>query len=243
MKTVALRLVICFWLAVSVGTIAAAQETADAVMLQAKQARDQGDVAALQTLIRNAQGEAGPTRSFDANLRIASLNAWLVEAGLDHNNEKVVKQAAEDGIAAAERAVQLNAKSSEAHRLVGGLLGVLIPHVFAGGVRYGRHSTAEIEKAMQLDPQNANAYLARGIAYFFTPKIFGGDKDKAVEMLKKAIAVAPASDVTEAAHIWLARVYQSLGKKADATSEINEALRMNPDRLSAKVVQGELSPK
>jgi len=62
------------------------------------------------------------TNSFDANLRTAPLDACLIEAGHDHQNDKVAKQAAQDGLAAAERAVRLNKESSEAHRLVGELL-------------------------------------------------------------------------------------------------------------------------
>jgi Tfp pilus assembly protein PilF len=90
---------------------------------------------------------------------------------------------------------------------------------------------------------NPNAYVARGNDYFFTPKTFGGDKEKAVDTWKKAIALAPTSDAAETAHIWLARAYQSLGKNESATTEINEALKMNPERLFAKLVQGQPAAK
>lgn len=58
-----------------------------------------------------------------------------------------MKQAAQDGVAAAEKTVALDASSSEAHRLEGDALGELIPHVFAGGMRYGRRSTEGLDKA------------------------------------------------------------------------------------------------
>lgn len=242
MKRVTLGLAICLCTVVTAGT-GVSQETADVVILQGRLARDKGDIESLEALIRGARDEATRTNSFDANLRTALLYACLVEAAHDHQNDKVVKQAAQDGVAAAERAVKLNAESSEAHRLVGELLGELIPHVFAGGMRYGSRSTGEIEKAMQLDPHNPNAYVARGNNYFFTPKAFGGDKEKAIDTWKKAIAIAPTSDAAEGAHIWLARAYQSLGKSENATTEINEALKMNPDRLFAKLVQGQPAAK
>jgi tetratricopeptide (TPR) repeat protein len=243
MKTVTLRLALCLYLAVFAGARTSAQEASDVAARQAKKARDQGDIEALQTLVRDARDEAARRNSFDANLRVAFFDAWLIEAAHDHQNDKVVKQAAQDGIAAAVRAVQLNTESSEAHRLVGELMGELIPHVFAGGMRYGSHSTAEIEKAIQLDPHNTNAYVARGCAYFFTPKSFGGDKDKAVDTFKKAIAIAPTSDAAETAHIWLAKIYQSLGKSENATSEIKEALKLNPDRLFTKLAKGQPAAK
>jgi tetratricopeptide (TPR) repeat protein len=231
------RLAMCLSLVLSLGPCTFAGETSDAITLQARQARDKGDIGAPQTLIRNARDEAGRTNAFDANLRLALIDAWLCEAAHDHQDDKLVKQASQDGVAAAERAVKLNPESSEAHRLAGELLGELIPHVFAGGIRYGARSTAEIEKAIQLDPQNPNAYVARGLDYYFTPKAFGGNKDKAIEMFKKAVATDPASDAAATAHIWLTKIYQSLGKTADASSEINEALKMNPDRLFARLAQ------
>jgi Tfp pilus assembly protein PilF len=110
-------------------------------------------------------------------------------------------------------------------------------------MRYGARSTAEIEKAMQLDPKNPSAYVARGLDYFFTPKAFGGSQDKAIEMFKKAVATDPASDAAATAHIWLAKIYHSLGKSEEASSEINVALTMNPDRLFAKLVRGQPAPK
>jgi tetratricopeptide (TPR) repeat protein len=232
-----------FCVAVTAGAGVSGQETAAVAIRQGTIARDKGDIDSLRELVRNAGDLATKVNSFDANLRLALLSAFLVEAAHDHHDDKIVKQASQDGVAAAERAVKLNVESSEAHRLVGTLLGELIPHVMAGGMRYGPRSTQEIEKAMQLDPRNANAYVARGNAYFFTPKAFGGDKDKAIDTWNKAIAIAPGSDAAQTAHILLARAYKSLGKPDDATKQIDEALKINPDREFAKLVHGQLAAK
>jgi Tfp pilus assembly protein PilF len=80
------------------------------------------------------------------------------------------------------------------------------------------------------DPRNANAYVARATSYFFTPEKFGGSKEKAVDMLKKAIAAEPGSDAAQTAYVWLVVVYQSLGQKENAVSEITQALKLNPER-------------
>jgi len=243
MNRVTLRFAIGLSMVVTAGSGVSAQEPADLVIRQGRLARDKGDIESLQALIHSADAESTRTNSFDANLRTALLDAYLVEAAHDHQNDIVVKQAAQGGIAAAERAVKLKAESSEAHRLAGELLGELIPHVFAGGMRYGAHSTEEIEKAVRLDPHNPSAYAARGKNYFFRPKTFGGDKEKAIDTWKEAIAIAPTSDAAETAHIWLAKAYQSLGKSENATAEINEALKMNPERLFSKLVQRQLAAK
>ena len=194
-------------------------------------ARDQADVAALHSLIAQATTDARQKNSAEAYERVAQLNLWLCEAGHVNNDSKVVKQGAQDGIAAAEKAVSLNPNSSEAHRLNGDLTGELIGVVFMGGMRHGKHAGDELDKALQLDPNNAEAYVGRAIGYYFTPSSFGGSKDKAVEYLRKAISINPNLG---RAHIWLAEVYQSQGKHDDAQREINEALRIDPERRFAK---------
>jgi tetratricopeptide (TPR) repeat protein len=216
---------------------------ADDVITRARQARDRGDVDGLETLLKSAHEEASRTGSPDSYIRIALFADWLVEAAQDHQNDKLVKQASEEGLAAAERAVKLSPDSSEAHRLLGNLLGELIPHVFAGGIRYGDRATKEIEKAIQLDPRNPNAYVARGTTYFFAPEKFGGSKEKAVDMLKKAIATEPDSDAAQTAHVWLAVVYQSLGQKQNAVSEITQALKLNPERQFTQLAQKRILSK
>jgi len=194
-------------------------------------ARDQADIPALHQFIAQAQADAKQKNTADAYERVAQLNLWLCEAGHVNNDNKTVKQGAQDGIAAAEKAVALNSNSSEAHRLNGDLTGELIGVVFMGGMRHGKHAGDEFDKAIQLDPNNAEAYTGRAIGYFFTPSTFGGSKDKAVEYLQKALSINPNLG---RAHIWLAQVYQLEGKHEDAQREINEALRIDPDRRFAK---------
>jgi tetratricopeptide (TPR) repeat protein len=203
----------------------------------ARKSRDASDVEGLRKAVETARGEAPRQNTAQAYERLALFDSWLCEAGHGHNDDTLIKSAATDGVAAAEKAVSLNPRSSEAHRLQGDLLGELIPQVFAGGMRYGRRSTSEIEKAIELDPRNANAYIARAVSYFFTPAAFGGSRDKAVDMLKKAITLDPASD---SAHIWLAQVYLAADQAADAKREINEAQRINPGRGFARYVEEQI---
>jgi tetratricopeptide (TPR) repeat protein len=202
-------------------------------MSAALAARNSSDVGALRHLINDAQRRAEQEKTAQAYQTLAQLELWLCEIGHVRNDDKLVKQAAQDGVSAAEKAIAIDPNSSEAHRLEGESLSQLIRHVFAGGPRYGPRSTREIDRAIELDARNANAYIARAYNYFFTPKAFGGDKQKAVEMLKKALELDSQSDT---AHLWLAQVYLALGQKQDALSEINTALRLDPHRAFTQQV-------
>jgi tetratricopeptide (TPR) repeat protein len=207
-------------------------------IIAARKARDRALVKELQDIAAKAKKEADQTKSFDAYLRLALFQSWLCEAIESHQDNKLFKQAAEEGVAAAEKAVELNPKSSEAQQLLGDLLNQLIPHVFGGGMKYGTRATDAMDKAIELNPKNVDAYVSRSISYYYTPDAFGGDKAKAVEMLEKAVKIDAKAD---SPHIWLALFYMDANKKKEALSEITLARKLNPERMFIKYVYDQVA--
>lgn len=212
------------------------KEMGNDLIAEARQARDQADVKALRSLIEQVRKQSSQANAFEEYVQIALLEDWLCEAAFVNKDSNLVRQAAEAGIRAAQKAVELDPKSAEAHWLLGDLVGNLIPHLFAGGMRYGSKSISELETAMQLNPRNANAYVSRAIAYLAAPHMFGGDKQKAIAMLKKAIVLESSPDTADTAHIWLALAYDAEQQKESAVREISEARRLNPDRLFVEII-------
>ena len=204
----------------------------------ARKSRDRAEVAELQKLVEQVRREAEETKRFEAYLRLALFSVWLCEAAEAHQNNEVFKRAAEGGVAAAEKAVELNPQSSEAHQLLGDLLNQLIPHVFGGGMRYGKRSTEELDKAIELNPRNADAYVSRAFSYYYTPESFGGSKQKAFEFLTKAAEIDPHAD---SPHIWLAMFHLEAKRTQDALREINLARRANPDRSFTKFIYSQVT--
>lgn len=94
-------------------------------------------------------------------------------------------------------------------------------------MKYGKRATDEMDRALELNPKNVDAYVSRAISYYYTPQSFGGNKAKALEMLKKAVEINSAED---SPHIWLATFYLEDGKQEDALREINLARSTNADR-------------
>jgi tetratricopeptide (TPR) repeat protein len=210
----------------------------DPGLTAARKARDLGDVKALQTEITKVEKKAAETKSFEDYLRLALLHNYMCEAAESSNTRGLVKEAAQSGVAAAEIAVKLNPNSSRAHQLLADLLGQLAPNVTGGGMKYGERSTNEAERAIELDPKNADAYVTRAISYLYTPEAFGGNKQKAFEYFSKAKELDPQAD---SPHIWLALFHFEAGKMDDALREINEARRLNPGRKFAEFVFEQVS--
>lgn len=202
-------------------------------MTAARNARDSASVEDLQKIVAKTKKEAALTNNFAVYLRLALYSSWLCEAIESSQKNDLFKQAAEEGVAAAEKAVELNPTSSEAHQLLGDLLNQLIPHVFGGGMRYGTRATDEIEKALELNPRNINAFVSRAIIYYYTPDNFGGSKTKAFEMLNKAVEIDSQED---SPRIWLAFFYLDAGKNKEALKEISAAREINPKRAFTNYV-------
>jgi tetratricopeptide (TPR) repeat protein len=203
----------------------------------ARKARDRASIEDLQQIVEKTRKEATATNTFEAYLHLALFDMWLCEAIETHQNDALFKKVAEDGVAAAEKAVALNPQSSNAHWLLGDLLNQLIPHVFGGGMRYGTRATDELDRAIELDAKNAEAYVSRAISYYYTPESFGGSKSKAFELLTKAVE---SDDQADTPHIWLAQFHLDSGRKLQALREITLALKANPDRSFTKFVHGEI---
>ncbi|HLX92524.1 MAG TPA: hypothetical protein VKR32_12625 [Puia sp.] len=52
---------------------------------------------------------------------------------------------------------------------------------------YGMEASADLQKAIQLDPNNPRIYYLQGMSIFNTPEQFGGGKDKAKPIFEKSI--------------------------------------------------------
>ena len=101
-------------------------------------------------------------------------------------------------------------------------------------MRYGPRATRELDEALKLDPKNSEAHINRATSYFFTPPMFGGSKEKAIEHLKTALALDAASDT---AHLWLAQVYAEMKQKDLAIAELQAARKINPGRAYLKYLE------
>jgi tetratricopeptide (TPR) repeat protein len=201
-----------------------------------RKARDKADVEGLREQIESAR-LAGSTAKTE--LRLAQLDFYLCEAAYVQGKKDLIRGAAEEGLAAAEKAAALDPASSEAHRLQSDLAAMLIPYSADGAAKYGARTSIEAQKALDLDPKNANACMSRGLAYFYTPEAYGGSREKGFELVKKAAQLFPSFDTP---HLVLSQMYLAADRKDDALREISEALRLNPDRRYSRNAYQQVVP-
>jgi tetratricopeptide (TPR) repeat protein len=157
---------------------------------------------------------------------LARVQSYRTDFYDNRQQRKQAEKALDEAIAAAQRAVGLDDKAAEFHSLLGELYGRKIGFGgFFTAMRYGPRANAETERALALDPNNPRAHACLGRKYLFSPRMFGGDIDKAVASFRKATELDPAFDEN---FVWLSIAYRKKGEPEAADRALQEALRLNP---------------
>lgn len=132
----------------------------------------------------------------------------------------------EEGVKVAKKSVELNDSSSDSHCLLASFYGRLIALKGGmAGMTYGPLNEEEIQKALRLNTQNANAHLELGISRVNTPPQFGGDLEVGVKSIEKAISLDPKLDM---AYYHLGRALMKKGEKERAREVLQKGLQINP---------------
>ncbi len=197
-----------------------------------EEARNRQDRATLQRSVR-ALESAIQKNSNDAaaQYRLARAQSYLAEVNLELKDKEAAKNAAEAGISSAERAVELEPNVAEHHRILGTLCGQTVPAQVILAFKYGRCARASIDRAIELDPKSAQAYVSRGVGNYYLPPALGGGVELAVRDFRKAIQLDPkAAD----AYLWLGIALRKLNRNAEARKEIAKSLELSPSRIWAK---------
>jgi tetratricopeptide (TPR) repeat protein len=138
---------------------------------------------------------------------LARVDYYRCNGAVRRGDKKAASVVVERAIKEAQQAVQLDDLSADAHSLLASLYGrkIGLGGVMAGP-RLGPKAAAENKRAVELDANNGRVQAALGRQYLMSPKMFGGDVDKAIASFQKSIELEPASDET---YIWLALAYQA----------------------------------
>jgi len=199
-----------------------------ALVADGRKARDAQDRAALEKLAAEAEAKANDAASlYDA----ARLRFYQSEVALEVKDKNGARSAAEAGIKLAEKAVGMQPKNAEYHRLLGTLCGQVIPANVLLAMRYGRCALDEVNKAIELNPKSSEAYMSRGVGNYYLPAQFGGGPELAVKDLQKAIELDPKN---ADAQLWLGVALRKLNRNAEANEAIARSLKLNPNRTWAK---------
>ena len=203
--------------------------------------RDRQDQAALEQRAASFHAEAEKAPN-DANrwYQAAMAYSYLAEVSYEKHDKGASGRAAEAGVKDAEKAVSLNGNSAEFYRILGTLCGQTIP---VGGLvsalAYGKRAKEALDKAVQMDPKSARAFVAHGVGFYYLPTSFGGGPDNAIKDYKQAISLDPKN---AEAYLWLGIAYAKQHQNAQAREALAKSLQLDPDRIWTKQELDKIPP-
>lgn len=132
---------------------------------------------------------------------------WIAYAayrrGLFSDSSDERKSAWKDCAEAAGRALESGAASGESLALRGTCFNMLAGTGPQAGMRFGSRASADITTALADAPDNPRALLAAGTQDLYTPVQWGGDKERAVRRLQRALDAFEAGLAEGRVQPWL----------------------------------------
>jgi tetratricopeptide (TPR) repeat protein len=170
----------------------------------------------------------------DANAWYESAIAYsyAAEVAMEMRDKNGAQRAAEAGAGDAEKAIALNNRNADYYRVLGTLCGQVIPaNPIMGALAFGKRAKDALDKAIEMDPKSARAFVAHGVGYYYLPGNFGGGPDNAIKDFKQAIALDPKS---ADAYLWMGIALKKQRRNAEARDAFAKSLQLDPDRVWTK---------
>ena len=179
-----------------------------------------------------------PTYSWLIHYYIALADYRIVSFYFSQQNQEQAKKYIDDGIEHLQSCLEMKDDFAEAYSLLSSLYGNKIGTDPQLGMTLGPKSGVMMAKAMKLEPQNPRTQLIAAWSAYFTPKMWGGGKDKAKEHYEQAIAFFDSFKVTDPllpdwghdeAYAWLGMAQMEAEEFEAAKTNFNKALEINPE--------------
>jgi tetratricopeptide (TPR) repeat protein len=212
-------------------SVSAADDPLGAAVEAARKTHDEKQLQSLkgqleQSIVQNPN-DAG------IYLDLARVHEYFLDVYEMRKDKKAAGEAVDKAIDVAQRSIQLNDKSADAHSLLADLYGrkISLGNPMFAGPKFGPKVKEENAKAMALDDKNPRVWASLGRQYLMTPKMFGGDVSKAIESFQKSLAIGTSQDET---WVWLAKAFQKQGDMSKARDAVQHALLLNPESRFAQ---------
>jgi len=126
-------------------------------------------------------------------------------------------------------------KNASAYAFKGSFYGFKLTENKSKILTYGAESVSNIDKALDIDPQNIQAVVDKANILFYAPRLFGGDKQESLKFLQRAVQMMERKGDTHQNWFYLntlvqmGKVYEALGKYPQALQVYEKVLRIEPD--------------
>jgi tetratricopeptide (TPR) repeat protein len=133
-----------------------------------------------------------------------------------------------------EQVLHTEPRNATAYAFKGSFIGFRIGISKFKAISLGPESAANVNKAVELDPTNTQAIVDKANALFYTPALFGGNKQEALKLFLKAAKLIESKKNTENNWFYLsllttiAKAYEKLDHTNQAKLTYEKILRVEP---------------
>jgi len=203
------------------------------------------DMAKWEKVIRTIE-DAKATNTVDQKLELINYYygyiGWLIGQKKYAPAEKLIPK----GEKLINEVLKVSPKNATAYSFKGAFTGFKIGIDKCKAIFLGSESRSNINKAMLLDPQNLQAIIDKGNLLYYSPRIFGGDKNEALKFFLKGERIMEKNNETYQNWVYLnlltmiAGVYEKANNLEDAKLTYEKIIQNEPD---IKWVKYELYPQ
>jgi tetratricopeptide (TPR) repeat protein len=177
-----------------------------------------------QGIVLLRQAAAAEPNNYEANWRLAKFNFYLAS----HTEGDYKERAFKDGANAGKTAVALQPDKPDGHFWLGANYGGALEAETITGLASIGDVRSEMETVLKQDEgyQDGSAYMVLGLLDLKSPKIVGGDPQKAVSEFEKGLQFGKGNAFLR---LHLAEAYAAVGRNSDAQQQLNAILSLTPD--------------
>lgn len=183
----------------------------------------------------NTMEKNGEYKTLEQKLELISYYYGYIGYQLGLKNydqaEKLLSKA-EKHIAAA---LAQNPRNATANAFRGSFIGFKIALSKFKAITLGPESASYINKAFESDKNNIQAVVDRANSYFYTPALFGGNKNEAIKLYNHGVKLIETGKHTEQNWFYLsvlttlAKAYEKMHKNAEALTIYRKILHIEPN--------------
>jgi len=193
-----------------------------------------------------AQAPAYASNEVESAQSLATRSIECMRRGEDGVATSTRLAAYREGLALAQRALALDDNNADAHFALFANSGRIMLLEGATVNPFNvLEAHRELDRALELDPNQSDALAAKGGIYRQLPRILGGNLQKAEECLTRSIEINPRA---VGARIELAATYRDMGEPARALPLLDKAIAVAQEDgklrqlAEARALRNEIAP-
>jgi len=186
-------------------------------------------VAVINTIEKN-----GETKTVTQKLELINYYYGYIGYLLGSKKYEQAEKMIDKGDKLIKETLALDNQNPTANAYKGSFIGFRIALSKFKAITLGPESASYINKAYEKDKNNVQAIVDKANIYYYTPSLFGGNKNEAIKFYKQGISLIEKSGDTE--HNWfylsvltaLAKAYEKINKPHEALSVYRNILKIEP---------------